>query len=121
MALRESKVIWKHYDDVFEVLNSYREVLTSLSERFCELGLIDVEAKNVICSESSGELGPKLLLVHLHMKIKQSKDYLSLVLDVLKKEEALSHISLDVDFLVSTAECYDEAFEGSPQGMTVNV
>ena len=84
-------VLRKHYAKLFEILSVSKESLFNLSASCYENELIDLQLKSVI-TNSDGNVGANKLLDHLEMKIKQSKKYLPVVLNLMDEETTLKDV-----------------------------
>ena len=86
-----TSVIRRHYKDLSEILCLSQDTLVSLSGSCYQAELIDLQTNQSITT-STKNVGAGLLLVHLQLKIKQSPDYLPVVLRLMAGETALKEM-----------------------------
>ena len=85
-------VIQRHYSDLLRVFSTSQDTLFVITGGFYQAELIDRDTKNTIFTTTPLLASSRILLDHIEMKVDQSTDNVSSVLEVLEEQVALKEI-----------------------------
>ena len=85
-------IIKRHYSALLRVFSTSQDTLFVITGGFYQAELIDRDTKNTIFTTTPLLASSRILLDHIEMKVDQSTDNVSSVLEVLEEQVALKEI-----------------------------
>ena len=100
---KNSEIIRNHALEIFEIFTTSKETAMSLTLRLYQSKIMDKKTKSALFSSAfiHSQQTANALLEYLEMKLDQSSNYLPVILESMKKEEALEDLVEKIELEIS--------------------
>ena len=91
-TVSEPTGIRQHYSDIHRILRLSPPTLESLTNKYFQAEIIDLDVRSAITDPSEKKSGATVLLDHLILKIEQNSEYLPTIIEIMSSAGSLNDI-----------------------------